>query len=350
MQETLTPNDQDPQNDDIELKVASSGNAISTTLAHATESQWGCFQYTLITLSLLLPILMIAVFYISLLMINKTTKQISLSGTIGTAGSVKILNVLYFIPSAFLMAWVTLIRNVQIRVIFDRFNQYNITSTEDSNTKELTDYVCSCCHHCRSDTCGGPIYHNKRKQGNCVRGFKYYCTTLRGFNFLMTIGNILGWISLAAVAVFDVYKFTLLHLIFTATTAGFVFFYQFTHAVVLCCQRQREYELLEARGKEKNCKNMCYFLDVLWSFLIPSLSIITYFSFLFVGSYLSLVLQGNKTIGTVGATESVNYTLEWVGFTLMVVDYLIFPFLFLQDNVQDELVEYSLFTKRCCFC
>eukprot|EP01083_Nonionella_stella_P245274 852730_1 len=99
--------------DDVELKVAQSG--IASKLADVTETQWGCFQHTLVTASFLFPSLLIATWYISLAMINKTTKEISLSGTIGTAGAVKVINVIVFVVMAIVMTWVTLIRNVQIR-------------------------------------------------------------------------------------------------------------------------------------------------------------------------------------------------------------------------------------------
>eukprot|EP00483_Globobulimina_turgida_P010860 UN10881 len=233
------------QEREVELQVTEIESSASPNVLELPQKEtekrlgWmsGWIRYTLVIIAFLNPIIVLSAWYFSLA-ITGNSIHTAVSDTVGTPGFVKTFNIIIVVPICFLSSFVFLIRNVQIRVIFDRFPAYNIKSKENENEIELTDYICPCCCHCRSDGCGGPIYHNKRRNGNCVRNCKYYATTFRGINFITATTNVIAWTACVAIFVFDVYTATIVHYTVTGITMVTFLFYEFTHSVTLYKQRQ----------------------------------------------------------------------------------------------------------------
>ena len=131
-----------------------------------------------------------------------------------------------------------------------------------------------------------------------------------------------------------------------------MFVYQFTHSVILCKQRQNEYSLLPDTIKNKR-QYMCYYLDVIYAMTLPILSVIFYFAHFIAGSYGQLIFGGghqNNHNHDQSSFNNPDYKWEWVSFSLMSLYFMIYSYIFLEDNVVDELKEYSIWTKwNCCF-
>jgi len=333
--------------DQVPLQVKESGNAYFSTATDQPKrqqltsiydaSQWGCFQWTLLSVSWIIPTLFLVAVYCCNPLSGHSIAQVSVSATIGNPNALW-LSVPSFFILCFAFMWVTLIRNVQIRVIYDRLECFNIPRPDDpdKNTKELTDYISSCCR----TGCGAPIYHNRVKEHNQVNSFKYYFITLRGLNFLTTITNILGWIVVALVSVVTVQEHSNLHLLVVCIAAVLIYFYQFIHGLVLYRQRKVEYELHVCPmpiSERRRCRWILYFWDVIFCFVIALASLLCLVLFLYG--------QGDKQ----SVIGEVRYKLEWAWFTLFVAYYLIFLYLFCFDNVLEELHEYSHFARHFCF-
>ena len=161
----------------------------------------------------------------------------------------------------------------------------------------------------------------------------------RGCNYLTTITNVIAWISTILLTFFDLYTsytWKLLHIIFTGLAALFLYFYQFTHAILLIKDRHNEYK------KSNKCRNVYYFIDGIYFFTVPFLSLLFYFIHLSTASYAA------KASGEVVDDMETNYTYEWIGFILLMLYYPIFAWLFYINSVDDELISYSNF--QCCYC
>eukprot|EP00483_Globobulimina_turgida_P002649 UN02653 len=332
--------------DDVDLQVGSFQQELQASVSK-NKSECGCFQILLIGLSFLLPIILVSTWFLTLTLIDEDYKDISLSGAIGTP-KWKVINVCFIIISVILFSWIILVRNVQIRKIFAKFPQYNKPLPNDPNTVEFTDYVCKCCCHCRADGCGGPIYHNKHRDGNCVKSCKYYCTTFRGVNFISSILIIIGWIGLVLIYIFDVYEHTLQHIIYTFTAAVFIYTYHFIHFAVLCQQRQSEYQFLKWRGRNFKICRMCCFCDVVWSICLPSFGIAMYWIHALFYSYFTTVVLGKEYFDDVD--DSLDYTYEWAGISSLAVNFMIYAYIFYENNTYDELADYAIYAKYCCLC
>ena len=282
--------------------------------------KWGCFQWTLITLSFILPTYFIIAVYACCILANKGVADVSVSAIIGNPNALP-LSIPTFLIVCIGIGWTTFIRNVQIRVIYDRLDCFNLSKKDDPDTKQLTDYVCSCC-----SGCGGPIYHNKVNDHNRVNSCKYYFITLRGFNFLTTITNIIGWILFACVSLVPVQYDSSKHfqVVFAALIP--IHFYQFTHSVVLTRQRMVEYELC---GREKWFD---HFWDCMYVWTMSTASLICII--IYVLGYIVPELEPYK------------YQFEWAWFTLAVAYFYIYIYLFCYDNVLEEMREYSHFARH----
>merc|ERR1712087_262233 len=201
----------------------------------------------------------------------------------------------------FTFLWVTLIRNVQIRIIYDHLEPFNIPHPDNPDRKELADHICSCCR----SSCGPPIYHNKVEGHNHVKSCKYYFVTLRGLNFITSITNIVGWFLVALISIFTVQHDSSTHFLIVCAASGFVYFYQFVHAVVLYRQRKVEY----AQNREQHrCRWFTYFWDVVFCFGVPLVSL----------TCMVLYLLGQFDMAGMGP---IKYEMEWAWFTLFVAYY-----------------------------
>ena len=134
-----------------------------------------------------------------------------------------------------------------------------------------------------------------------------------------------------------------------------MFVYQFTHSVILCKQRQHEHALLPDTIENKR-GHMCYYLDVIYAMTLPILSVLFYFAHFFAGSYGQLIFGGGHQHdresfdGEYDEPFNPDYKWEWVSFSLMSLYFMIYSYIFLEDNVVNELKEYSIWTKwNCCF-
>ena len=150
-------------------------SVVNRYLKNVTQFGWKRFHIISMIASIIIPFIIVITWFISLKVIGKTPSDLTVSATIGTLGSVKWINFTVMTICVFILSWIILIRNLQIRILFER-NQ-ELTIKMDGDCVEYKDYICPCC--CTRNACGGPIIHSRRLHGNCVRNWKYHFTTYR---------------------------------------------------------------------------------------------------------------------------------------------------------------------------
>ena len=138
---------------------------------------WTLLHFIVILIPVIWPPVLVLTWICSTYIQGIKPYEITISEAISRTQPIKSVNIGVMTIVVISLCYVTWIRIIQLRVIFDKLDRYTIKIND--NKSEFVDYVCQCCCYCNRDSCGGPIIHDRSTDGNCVKNCKYYFTTLR---------------------------------------------------------------------------------------------------------------------------------------------------------------------------
>ena len=117
--------------------------------------------------------------------------------------------------------------------------------------------------------------------------------------------SIVGWFAFLAAYGFDVYRFSLEHIVLTGVAVICILVFEFTHSAILCRQRLSEYRV---SGKRECC---C--LDVVFFLAMPIYTVLMWMMHLVKAEYFE------RLVNNAPEPVEANYMFQWMSLPALVL-------------------------------